>query len=128
MKRLLLSITVLILAICLVSGCNTHGVAQIGEDNSISVRVNEEFNLTFDSDATNGYSWHESHDPAMLELMNRTYRRGEHTKPELAGSTGGVEYFSYKALKTGKTEIIMTYERPWYKEMVKQDIFTVNIR
>lgn len=127
MRRLLLFVTILIVAVCLITGCDTHGVAQIGEDNSISVRVNEEFNLVFDSDATNGYSWYESHDPTMLELMNRTYRKGEHTKPELSGSTGGVEYFSYKALKTGETEIIMTYERPWYKETIKQEAFTVNI-
>ncbi|MDD5511033.1 MAG: protease inhibitor I42 family protein [Dehalococcoidales bacterium] len=127
MKLSLLSITVLIAAICLGTGCHTHGVAQIGEDNSINVSVNEEFILTLDTDATNGYSWYESHDPMMLELVGRTYRKGEHTKPELSGSTGGVEYFSYKALKTGETEIIMTYERPWYKETIKQEAFTVNI-
>jgi predicted secreted protein len=74
--------------------------------------------MVLDSDPTAGYSWHESHDPMMLELVGRTYRKGEHTKPELAGSTGGVEYFMFKALRTGETKIIMTYERPWEKETI----------
>jgi predicted secreted protein len=74
--------------------------------------------MVLDSDPTAGYNWHESHDPMMLELVGRTYRKGEHTKPELAGSTGGVEYFMFKALRTGETKIIMTYERPWEKETI----------
>jgi len=127
MKNVLLCIMVLIVATCLVAGCGE--LRGFGEGSSgISVGINEKFVMVLDSDPTAGYSWHENHDPMMLELVGRTYRKGEHAKPELAGSTGGVEYFTFKALRTGEAKIIMTYERPWEEETIKQVVFTVNIQ
>jgi len=41
---------------------------------------------------------------------------------------GGVEYFRFKALETGRTEITLVYKRPLEKEILDQKVFTVNIR
>ena len=43
---------------------------------------------------------------------------------------GGTQYFRFKALKTGETEITLVYKRSW-EESTPQDVtkvFTVNIR
>jgi inhibitor of cysteine peptidase len=92
---------------------------------SISVKVNEQFGIALDTNPTTGYSWQESNDPMMLELVHREYRKGEHAK-SIGG--GGVEYFTFEALNAGETTIIMTYARPWEKETVKQMVFPVDIR
>jgi predicted secreted protein len=41
---------------------------------------------------------------------------------------GGVEYFRFKALETGRTEITLVYKRPLEKEILDQKVFTLNIR
>ena len=41
---------------------------------------------------------------------------------------GGVEYFRFKAVKTGRTEITLVYQRPWEEEILNQKVFTVHIR
>ena len=62
----------------------------------------------------------------MLEIVGRTYRKGEHTRPEIKKSDfSGVEYFTFKALKEGETEITFTYEKVGEGAVIKQKIFTV---
>ena len=60
--------------------------------------------------------------------MEKTYKPAEEAEHEIVGA-GGVDYFRFKALKAGETEIIMTYKRS-QEEPTPQDemkIFTVNI-
>jgi inhibitor of cysteine peptidase len=71
--------------------------------------------------------WQESHDETILELVEKTYKLGEEAKQGAVGA-GGVEYFRFKTLKAGKTEITMVYKRPWEEESIDQKVFTVNIK
>jgi len=107
-KKLL--ILMLIAAALTVAGC--VGVAETYTDpgQTVNIGVNQEFIIALGSNPTTGYSWQESHDQTMLELLEKSYR--EEAKEGVVGA-GGVEYFRFKALKAGQTEITMTYEQPW---------------
>ena len=129
MKKLLIS-GVLVLTIGLLAGC---GGVQTYTDSSqtIDVGVNQEFIIALDSNPTTGYSWQESYDESLLELIGgeSTYEPGEEAEQDLVGA-GGVEYFRFKALETGETEITLVYMREW-EEPTPEDItevFTVSIK
>jgi len=123
-KRFLLLVTVL--GISLVAGCIGEVEAYTDPGQTIEIGVNQQFVIALGSNHTTGYGWEESHDNTMLELVEKIYK--EEAKQGLVGA-GGVEYFRFKALKTGQTEITLVYKRPW-EEPTPQDVtkvFTINI-
>jgi inhibitor of cysteine peptidase len=123
MKKLL--ILMLVAASLLVVGC--IGVAETYTDpgQTVNIGVNQEFIIALGSNPTTGYSWQENHDQTMLELLEKSYK--EEAKEGVVGA-GGIEYFRFKALKAGETEITLTYERPWEEEVLEQKVFTVKIK
>ena len=127
MKRLV--ILVAVVAICLLAGCVGEVKTYTDSGQTIDIGVNQEFVIALGSNPTTGYSWQESHDENILELVEKTYKPGKEAKQGLVGA-GGVEYFRFKTLKTGETEITLVYKRPW-EESTPQDItkvFTINIK
>ncbi len=58
--------------------------------------------------------------------MEKTYKPAGEAEHEIVGA-GGVDYFRFKALKAGETEIYMVYKRSWEEEGIEQKVFTVNI-
>ena len=125
MKRLLILMAVL--GICLVAGCVGEIKTYTDPGQTIDIGVNQEFVIALGSNPTTGYSWQESYDNTILELVEKTYKPGEEAKQGLVGA-GGVEYFRFKALETGKTEITLVYKRPWEEEILDQKVFTINIK
>jgi len=107
-KKLL--ILMLIAAALTVAGC--VGVAETYTDpgQTVNIGANQEFIIALGSNPTTGYGWQESHDQAMLELVKWDY---EEAPTEGVVGAGGVEYFRFKALKAGQTEISLTYQQPW---------------
>ena len=126
MKKFLMLLTVAVIATCLVAGCVGEVKTYTDSGQAISIGVNQQFVIALGSNPTTGYSWQESYDEAALELVEKTYKLGEAAKQGMVGA-GGVEYFRFKALKTGKAEITMVYKRPWEEEILEQKVFTVNI-
>jgi len=126
MKKFLILVTVAVVATCLVAGCVGEVKTYTDSGQAISIGVNQQFVIALGSNPTTGYSWQESYDEATLELVEKTYKLGEEAKQGMVGA-GGVEYFRFKALKTGKAEITMVYKRPWEEEILEQKVFTVNI-
>ena len=61
----------------------------------------------------------------MLELVKWNYE--EQAQEGVVGA-GGIEYFRFKALKTGQTEITLVYQRPWEEEILEQKVFTVYVK
>lgn len=125
MKRFL--ILVAVIAICLVAGCVGEVKTYTDPGQTINIGVNQEFVIALGSNPTTGYMWQESYDQSMLELVEKTYKPGEEAKQGAVGA-GGVEYFRFQALKTGRTEITLVYKRPWEEEILDQKVFTINIR
>jgi len=128
-KRLLILVAVAVVAISLVAGCVGEVKTYTDSGQTIDIGVNQEFVIALGSNPTTGYGWQESYDESMLELVEKTYKLGEEAKQGVVGA-GGVEYFRFKPLKAGKTEITLVYKRPW-EEPTPQDVtkvFTVNIK
>ena len=125
MKKLL--IVVAVVAIFLVAGCAGGVKTYTDSGQTINIGVNQEFMIALDSNPTTGYSWQESYDDSLLQLVGKSYEMGKAAKQGAVGA-GGVEYFRFKALKTGKTEITLVYKRPWEEERLYEKVFTVNIK
>ncbi len=127
MKKFL--ILVAVVAISLAAGCIGEVKTYTDSGQTIDISVNQEFVIALGSNPTTGYGWQESYDESMLELVEKTYKLGEEAEQGMVGA-GGVEYFRFKPLKTGPTEITLVYRRPW-EEPTPQDVtkvFTVRIR
>jgi len=126
LKRFLLLVAVL--AACLVAGCIGQIETYEDEGQAIDTEVNEQFVIALGSNQTTGYRWQASYNETMLELV------GGESKYDEAGEgligAGGVEFFRFKALKTGRTEITLVYKQAW-EEPTPQDltkVFVVHIR
>ena len=127
MKKSLILVTVAVIAISLLAGCVGQVKTYTDSGQAISIGVNQEFIIALGSNPTTGYSWQESYDETMLRLVEKTYKSGEAAKQGAVGA-GGVEYFRFKALQAGKTEITLTYKRPWEAKEVDQKVFMVSIK
>ena len=126
MKKFLILITVAVIATSLVAGCVGEVKTYIDSGQTIDIGVNQEFVIAIGANPTTGYDWEVSLDEAMLELAEKTYKLPEEAEHEVVGA-GGVDYFRFKALKAGETEITLVYKRTWEEEGIEQKIFTVNI-
>jgi len=124
-KKFLVLAAVAMVATCLVAGCV---VVKTYTDSgqAIDIGVNQEFVIVLGANPTTGYDWEVSLDETMLGLVEKTYRLPEEAEHEVVGA-GGVDYFRFKALKAGETEITLVYKRSWEKEDIAQKLFTVNI-
>ena len=124
MKKFLILITVVLVATCLVAGC-VAVKTYTDSGQAIGIGVNQEFVIALGSNPTTGYDWEVSLDETILELVEKTYKP-EKTEQNVVGA-GGVDYFRFKALKAGETEITIVYKRSWEEEVIDQKVFTVNI-
>jgi len=126
MKKHLILASAIMLALTLVTGCGGDTETYSDAEQAIDIGVNQEFTIALNSNPTTGYSWQESYDESVLELVEKSYRPGAKAEPEVVGA-GGTEYFQFKALQPGETELVMTYKRVWEEEYLEQLVFTVNI-
>jgi len=127
MKRVWLLVAVVVLTLGLVAGCTTV-MTYDDEGQEIDIGAGQEFIIALGSNPTTGYSWQASYDDAKLELVGGepTYEADE-TDGDIAGA-GGVEYFRFKTLAAGETEVTLTYEQPWEGgDVGDTKVFTVNI-
>ena len=127
-KHLILLVMV---AILLVTGC-TGVKTYTDSGQTINIGTNQEFIIALASNPTTGYSWQASYDETMVELVEARYEipemeKHERVKQGIVGGSG-VEYFQFKALKAGKSEITLVYKRPWEEESLYQKVFTVIIK
>lgn len=126
MKRFLVLVMMSTLAVCLIAGCSFEIKTNVDTESTISIGTNQEFIIALDSNPTTGYNWEESYDDSILSLIEKKYDPGEKA-PGLTGA-GGTQYFRFKAIKEGKTQIIVTYKRPWETESATQVVLNVDIK
>ena len=125
MKKFLVLATMAMVATCLIAGCvSVKTYTDSGQ--AIDIGVNQEFVIALGANPTTGYDWEVSLDETILELVGKTYKLAEEAEHGIVGA-GGVDYFRFKALKAGETEITLVYKRSWEKEDIAQKLFTVNI-
>ena len=127
MKKVLLLVAAVVLILGLVAGCTTV-LTYDDTGQEIDIGVGQEFIVALGSNPSTGYSWQASYDEAMLELVGGepTYEADETDEPAMGA--GGVDYFRFKALEAGETEITFTYAQPWEGgDVGETKVFTVSI-
>jgi predicted secreted protein len=65
--------------------------------------------MALEPNPTTGYKWEVDFDESRLKLAQRDFTPA---KTGLTGA-GGEQSFTFKGVKTGKTEVTFTYERQW---------------
>lgn len=125
MKRLSALLVTAILVLSLLAGCG-GAETYTDEGKTITASVDEEFTIALDSNPTTGYNWEETHDTSMLSLVEDKYAPDEKAKG-LVGA-GGTQYYRFKALKKGDTEVTLVYKRTWEEESIEQKVFKVDIK
>jgi len=125
MKRSLVMASILLLYLLASCGGGVNTYTDANE--TINMGVDQEFIIALDSNPTTGYNWEESHDETMLKLVESKYELGKQAEEGLVGA-GGTQYFRFKALKTGKTQITLTYKRSWETESADQKVFTIDVK
>ena len=130
MKRLIMILLVSMALLSLVlPGCATSAKAFTEPSQIINTGVNQEFVIALGSNISTGYSWQAAYDEKALTLVEQTYKEQDNTGKQIVGAAG-TEYFKFKSLTKGETEITFTYRRPW-EEPSAQDqtlVFTVNVK
>jgi len=111
-KYLALLITVLALSLLASGAVSAHYINCVPYHGPTKiVKVDREFKIVLPSNPTTGYEWMAKFDPNYIQLVNSTYIAYP-TRPGIVGS-GGIQIFTFKAIKPGKTGIAMQYQRPW---------------
>ncbi len=126
MKRFLVLITVALVTASLLAGCAGEAKTYTDSGRAINISQGNGFVIALGSNPTTGYSWQASYDESRLELVESKYELGKTAEQGVVGA-GGVEFFKFRTLKKGTTEITMVYKRQWEEESLDQKKFTVNI-
>jgi len=130
MKRLIMvGLVSMALLTLVLPGCATSARAFTEPSQIINTGVNQEFVIALGSNVSTGYSWQAAYDEKALTLVEQTYKEQDNTGKQIVGAAG-TEYFKFKSLSKGETEVTFTYRRPW-EEPSAQDqtlVFTVNVK
>jgi inhibitor of cysteine peptidase len=132
MKRFLLVIVSMVLLVTgMLTGCGGSKAVPVYTDatQTVSVNLNQEFTIELQANPTTGYDWQPVFDAGLLSLVKKDYKQDDHSGQQLVGS-GGTDFFTFKALKAGETNIKFTYYRSWEtpKTEDKQLIFNILIK
>ena len=126
MKRFIVLAIACPLALYLVAGCAREAKIYYDPEEMISVRVKQEFIIATESNPPTGYMWRETYNESMLELTASTFEISEAVKRGEA-EIGLEQHFQFKALKKGKTEILIDLAGPDLKSVKKRKAFSVSI-
>ena len=103
------SLIIIVLFILMLSGCAAK--AHTDPAKIINISVNQEFIIALGSNITTGYRWQPKYDLNVITLVGYEYNDGD-TTGKIVGAPG-TEYFHFKAIKAGNSQISFTYYRPW---------------
>lgn len=95
----------------LVTGCGGSGAAVLDESfngKTVNLKVGDTLEIQLKSDPINGYEWQvERIDPAYLQYNPKD----QYTPVGQDPVAGGTQVLSFQALKTGTTQLGLTYQR-----------------
>lgn len=95
----------------------------------MTVKHGEIFTINLPSNPSTGYTNIISRiDPSFIKEIKKEFKPKQ-TKRGIVGA-GGIDTFTFKAIKEGETKIMFEYVRPWEKplEPARRDIYMVTIQ
>lgn len=101
----------------------------LAKKETISVKPGTVFSIELKSNPTTGYQWQVKElNKYFLELESSTFIPALNENTNIVGS-GGVELWSFKAIKPGQTSISFFYSRSWEnKKPIQKKTFNVFIK
>ena len=103
----------------LVAGCVSQQPREYTDPSQrIEIGVGEQFVIPLEPNPTTGYEWMVDFDESLLKLAQSDFT------PAQSGLTGagGEQRFTFKkGVKTGKTDITLTYKRQWEQDLVSSN-------
>jgi len=127
MKRLLFVLLSVALLSLISYGCVASARAFTEPDQEINVAKGEEFIIALGSNISTGYGWQVDYDNNILTLIEKTYKENDKTGKQLVGASG-TEFFKFKSLNSGETEVTFTYRRPWEQPSSSDEIVFFEIK
>lgn len=88
-----------------------------------NIKLNQQFQITLDSNPSTGYCWEANYNPKYLKLISQNYVS---SNSNVVGAPG-IEIFTFKAIKNGQTCITFNYQRPWEDQPLKTKQYKVKI-
>lgn len=86
-------------------------------------KLNQQFQITLDSNPSTGYGWEVIYNPKYLKLISQNYVSSD---SNIVGAPGK-EIFTFKAIKIGQTKITFNYQRTWEDQPLKTKQYKVKI-
>ena len=109
-------------------GCTIAGKTYTESNNgdNLNLKINDVITIKLESNATTGYKWNlsEENNSGIIAIVSSDYTEKEN-KDNLVGS-GGFETLTFKAVSRGSATIILTYNKPWEKDVQPEKIFKLN--
>jgi inhibitor of cysteine peptidase len=95
------------------------------ENTNQTVTLRQEFSVNLPSNPTTGFGWKvAAYDRDFLQLLRNRYQKPEPPRP----GAGGQELFYFLPLKSGTTTIVFHYQRPFEKQVAREQRHTVVIK
>lgn len=115
-----------LLLVSVVVGCasgQSEEYADAGQ--KIEIGVGGQFIVVLESNPTTGYRWEADFDESFIKLVQDEFEPDE-VEEGMVG-VGGKQRFTFEGLKTGETELTLTYKRSWEEDFAEQKVFVVSI-
>lgn len=126
----LLAVTLLSGCCCLFSGGKKDGsFTEVDSGKTFSTAPGSTLNIDLKGNYTTGYSWNVvSSDKKILTVSpdSKYVSDSDNYKPGMTG-VGGVQHFIFNVVGKGQTELKITYNRVWEKDVAPAQIFTLSI-
>ena len=121
--------TFLLLSV-LLAACSAKAAQPTDSKKTIAARAGEEFTIVIESNPTTGYHWEivqDSLDENIVQFVSNAYQST--SDPGLVGG-GGVDIWTFKAVKPGEARIVLGYYPPSNTptDPERTETFTVTIK
>ncbi len=120
------ALLVLALAACsqTANAASTTSIGSADAGKTISLHKGDSLVVTLDGNVTTGYTWlAEPMDPAILKQVGEATYAPENTK---VGAPGKIT-LTFQAVKTGQSELVLNYMRPFEKNTAPLNTFEVTV-
>ena len=122
-KKIFLSMLILFSLSACSGGTQTLTAEDSGK--SVQIKTGETFTITLESNPTTGYQWTvlDVDEKILSQVGDAEYQ----SKGTVMPGSGGEETFTFKALASGKTELLLGYERPWEEDVDPVESFIITV-
>ena len=95
---------------------------------SRTIDAGADLTLVLCSNPSTGYSWDDPviGDPAVVEVVNRTYQSPEGSALPIVGAAGG-EVLTIRGLAPGTTTLTLRYRQPWEGGAVSEWTYSLEV-